>query len=132
MQCLVTGKVAPVARLACESQRVRGAQPSGATLVGFNAAAYKSYNGSQGQKAPVSEEATFRVHNDVELPTLRRQSQQEDTSRRYHCGLLGQSDNRAYEPAFAGIIDPAYLEQDEIDQTGRKERKVRHDRRQEK
>lgn len=120
MQCLVTGRVAPVARLHPSLKRVRGAQSSGATLVGFNAAAYESYNRSQGKNAPVSEEATFAY-----TTTLNYLLSDANPNKKIHLGdatvvYWAESDNRAYEPVFAGIIDPAYMEQDEIDQTGRK------------
>lgn len=61
MTCLVTGKTAPVARLHPSIKGVRGAQPSGASLVSFNAPAYESYgrDGEQGLNAPVSEYAAF-------------------------------------------------------------------------
>jgi CRISPR-associated protein Csd1 len=60
-QCLVTGETAPIARLHPSLKRVYGAQSSGATLVGFNASAYESYNRARGQglNSPVSEKAAF-------------------------------------------------------------------------
>jgi CRISPR-associated protein Csd1 len=58
-QCLVTGEIAPIARLHPSLKRVRGAQSSGASLVSFNDRAYESFNRSkaQGLNAPVSERA---------------------------------------------------------------------------
>lgn len=56
-RCLVTGQVAPVARLHPLIKGVRGAQSSGAALVSFNAPAFESYGKSQGANAPVSEYA---------------------------------------------------------------------------
>ena len=120
MQCLVTGKVAPVARLHPSLKRVRNAQSSGATLVGFNAAAYESYNRSQGQNAPVSEEATFAY-----TTTLNYLLSDANPNKKLFLGdttvvYWAESDNRAYEPAFAGIIDPAYVEEEVTEQAGRK------------
>ncbi|WP_288951628.1 type I-C CRISPR-associated protein Cas8c/Csd1 [uncultured Paracoccus sp.] len=57
--CLVTGTVAPVARLHPSIKGVWGAQPSGASLVSFNDDAYESYGHKQGDNAPVSEAAAF-------------------------------------------------------------------------
>ncbi len=60
--CLVTGKEhQKIARLHPVIKGVRGAQSSGATLVGFNGDSFCSYghDGEQGQNAPVSEKATF-------------------------------------------------------------------------
>lgn len=120
MQCLVTGEVAPTARLHPSLKRIRGAQSSGATLVGFNAAAYESYNRSQGQNSPVSERATFAYST-----ALNFLLSDANPNRRFYMGdttvvYWAESKNRAYETAFAGIIVPEYVDEDEIEQTGRK------------
>ncbi len=57
--CLVTGEVAPLARLHPPIKGVNGAQSSGASLVSFNLDAFNSYDRSQGENAPVSEQAAF-------------------------------------------------------------------------
>jgi CRISPR-associated protein Csd1 len=57
--CLVTGHVAPVARLHPAIKGVWGAQTSGASLVSFNLDAFESYGKAQGANAPVSEAAAF-------------------------------------------------------------------------
>lgn len=65
MQCLITGKTAPVARLHPSIKGVKGAQSMGASLVSFNATAYESYGHEQkdgtgqGLNAPVSDYAAF-------------------------------------------------------------------------
>ncbi|MEG2679000.1 MAG: type I-C CRISPR-associated protein Cas8c/Csd1, partial [Oscillospiraceae bacterium] len=59
MPCLVTGKVAPTARLHPLIKGVRNAQAMGTNLVSFNAPAFLSYNRDQGYNAPVSEYAAF-------------------------------------------------------------------------
>lgn len=120
MQCLVTGKVAPVARLHPSLKRVRGAQPTGATLVGFNAPAYESYNRSQGQISPVSEAATFAY-----TTALNYLLSDANPNKKFFLGdttvvYWAESQSRAYEPAFAGIIDPAYVEEEAGEQAGRK------------
>ena len=59
--CLVTGAVAPIARL--HEPRIKGvvgAQSSGHPLVSFNSNAYESHGFDGGFNAPVSQEATFR------------------------------------------------------------------------
>ncbi|MGM9618450.1 MAG: type I-C CRISPR-associated protein Cas8c/Csd1 [Oscillospiraceae bacterium] len=64
-RCLVTGQIAPIARLHPAIKGVQGAQSSGASLVAFNAAAFESYGHEladetgQGLNAPVSEAAAF-------------------------------------------------------------------------
>jgi len=60
-QCLVTGDIAPIARLHPSIKGVKDTNSTGATLVGFNARAYESYNKTEGQglNSPVSEKAAF-------------------------------------------------------------------------
>jgi CRISPR-associated protein Csd1 len=57
--CLVTGEVAPIARLHPSIKGVPGAQSSGAPLVSFNESAFTSYGKEKGANAPVSEAAAF-------------------------------------------------------------------------
>src|ERR1700733_4116133 len=57
--CLVTGEMAPIARLHPSIKGVPGAQSSGAALVSFNLDAFTSYGKIQGANAPVSEAAAF-------------------------------------------------------------------------
>lgn len=57
--CLVTGSMAPIARLHPSIKGVAGAQSSGAALVSFNLDSFTSYGKSQGANAPVSEAAVF-------------------------------------------------------------------------
>ena len=57
--CPVIGRRAPLARLHPSIKGVFGAQPSGASLVSFNAPAFCSYEHKQGENAPTSEYAAF-------------------------------------------------------------------------
>jgi CRISPR-associated protein Csd1 len=57
--CLVTGESLPLARLHPAIKGVNGAQSSGASIVSFNLEAFTSYGKSQGENAPVSEQAAF-------------------------------------------------------------------------
>lgn len=57
--CLVTGESLPVARLHPTIKGVNGAQSSGASLVSFNLESFTSYGKSQGENAPISEQAAF-------------------------------------------------------------------------
>ncbi len=58
-RCLVSGELAEVARLHPAIKGVNGAQSSGASIVSFNLEAFNSYGKSQGDNAPVSEQAAF-------------------------------------------------------------------------
>ncbi|GAU09436.1 type I-C CRISPR-associated protein Cas8c/Csd1 [Desulfoplanes formicivorans] len=59
-QCLVTGETSvPIARLHPSIKGVRGAQPSGASIVAFELASVKSYGKERSYNAPVSQYAAF-------------------------------------------------------------------------
>src|SRR5690606_21942583 len=58
--CLVTGAVAPFARLQPSIKGVWGAQTSGACVVAYNQESFESYGHEQGENAPVSEDVVFR------------------------------------------------------------------------
>lgn len=58
-QCLITGKMSPIATLHPSIKGVPGAQSSGASLVSFNRKAFTSYGKEQGDNAPTSELAAF-------------------------------------------------------------------------
>lgn len=58
-QCLVTGEMCSIAKLHPSIKGVRGAQPTGASLVSFNCDAFRSFGKEQGENAPVGEEAAF-------------------------------------------------------------------------
>lgn len=81
VQCLVTGKQAPVARLHPSIKGVMGAQSSGAALVSFNAPAFCSYGHEQGENAPVSEYAAFAYTTALNLLLADRD----------HCKHLGDT-----------------------------------------
>ncbi|MEJ7686898.1 MAG: type I-C CRISPR-associated protein Cas8c/Csd1 [Variovorax sp.] len=57
--CLVFGEKLPIARLHPAIKGVNGAQTAGASIVSFNLKASGSYGKSQGENAPVSEQAAF-------------------------------------------------------------------------
>ena len=59
MRCLVTGQEAVPEKIHPAIKNVRGAQPSGASLVTFNAAAFCSYGREQNLNAPMSKYAAF-------------------------------------------------------------------------
>lgn len=57
--CLVSGERLPIARLHPAIKGVNGAQSSGASIVSFNLESFTSYGKSQGENAPISEQAAF-------------------------------------------------------------------------
>jgi len=58
-KCLITGKESHIARLHSSIKGVRGAQPSGASIVSFNLDSFCSYGKEQSYNAPVSNSAAF-------------------------------------------------------------------------
>ncbi len=60
VMCLITGEIAPPARLHPTIKGVEGAQSSGAALVSFNLDAFTSLAKEQGENAPTSQAAAFR------------------------------------------------------------------------
>lgn len=56
-RCLITGEMAPIAKLHPMLKGVKGAQSSGAALVSFNWNAFESYGKERGENAPISEYA---------------------------------------------------------------------------
>lgn len=113
-QCLVTGQTAPIARLHASLRGVRGANPTGASLVSFNERAYESYNRAKGQglNSPVSEKAAFAY-----TTTLNRLLSPANLNRKVLVGdttvvFWAESARKEYPDAFAGILNPAYVEEE--------------------
>jgi CRISPR-associated protein Csd1 len=57
--CLVSGEIAPIARLHPPIKGVKGAQTSGAAILSFNLSAFESYGKTQNYNAPISEDIAF-------------------------------------------------------------------------
>lgn len=115
MQCLVTGKEEPIARLHPSLKGVRGARSGGATLIGFNLDAFRSYNRDskeeRGLNSPVSEKATFAYST-----ILNYLLSDANHNKKFYLGdttviYWAESENRAYESAFASFVDPSDLEE---------------------
>jgi len=125
MQCLVTGDIAPVARLHPSLKGVSGTLQGRGTLVGFNKPSFRSYNrdskAEKGLNSPISEKATFAY-----TTVLNYLLSDANPNKKLFLGdttvvYWAESENRAYESAFASFVDPAELEQDNsTKQTGRK------------
>lgn len=59
-QCLISGKVEPVAKIHQKIKGVVGAQSAGASIVSFNNDAFCSYGKKQSFNSPISESAMFK------------------------------------------------------------------------
>jgi CRISPR-associated protein Csd1 len=114
-QCLVTGEIAPIARL---HGNLSGFGQDKPTLVGFNQKSFESYGKEQGQNAPVSELAAFRyvtalnellrdrrhtiqmAGDKVVFWAERRAEREEDTL----CAMLGGYDGDEFDGAESDNI----------------------------
>ena len=112
--CLVTGRVAPTARLHPTVKGVQGAQTAGAQLVSFNLDAFTSYGKEQGANAPTSEAAAFRYGS-----ALNRMLDRDSGNRLQRLvgdatvafwadasDLVPEESAKAAEDEFAGWFDP--------------------------
>lgn len=109
-QCLVTGEKTPIARLHPSLKGINGANPTGATLVGFNAPAYESYNraGGQGLNSPVSEKAAFAY-----TTVLNRLLSPENKNRKFTIGdatvvYWAESPDETYADFFEGLFQTGF------------------------
>lgn len=107
-QCLVTGETAPIARLHSNLKGIKDANPTGATLVGFNARAYESYGKIKGQglNSPVSEKASFGY-----TTALNHLLSPENPNKKFTMGdstivYWAESSDKTYETIFSGLFDP--------------------------
>lgn len=110
IQCLVTGETAPLARLHPSLKGIRDANPTGATLVGFNARAYESYNREQGMNSPVSEKAAFAY-----TTSLNYLLSSSNENKKFYIGdttvvYWAESEQREYARAFLGLCEPEEVE----------------------
>lgn len=108
LQCLVTGETAPIERLHPSLKGIKGAQSSGATLVGFNAQAFGSYNREQGLNSPVSEKAVFAYST-----ALTHLLSVENRNRKINLGdttvvYWAESPDSVYADLFAGLFEPQF------------------------
>ena len=109
--CLVSGQRLPLARLHPAIKGVNGAQSSGASIVSFNLDAFSSYGKSQGDNAPVSEQAAF-AYTTVLNHLLRRgehnrqRLQIGDATVVFWAQAAAPQEAEAAEHLLAALLDP--------------------------
>ena len=115
-QCLVTGELAPVARLHKSIMGIAGAKSMGASLVSFNFDATESYEKKQGMNSPVSERATFAYGTALNWLTSseRHRLLMGDTTVVFWAERAGPEEDLMLE-LFADAIDPYAKEKKEED-----------------
>lgn len=113
MQCLITGQQAPAARLHASIKGVKGGQPTGVSIVSFNARAYESYgrDEQQGLNAPVSEYAAFAYT--TALNHLLADTEHKQTFGDTTVVYWAQSPERIYRDIFSFSINPVSGEGEE-------------------
>ncbi|WP_250459460.1 type I-C CRISPR-associated protein Cas8c/Csd1 [Microbulbifer litoralis] len=108
--CLVSGERRPVALLHPSIKGVYGAQTAGASIVSFNLDAFTSYGHSQGQNAPISEQAAFAyitVLNHLLRKGSRQRLQLGDTSVVFWAEADSASQAEKAEGVFADLLNPS-------------------------
>ena len=113
MQCLITGQQAPAARLHASIKGVKGGQPTGVSIVSFNARAYESYgrDEQQGLNAPVSEYAAFAYI--TALNHLLADTEHKHTFGDTTVVYWAQSPKRIYRDIFSFSLNPVFEEGEE-------------------
>ena len=106
MQCLVTGKIEPIARLHRDIKGVRGAQAKGAALVSFNLDAFTSYRRDQGENAPVSQSVAAGY-----VEALNYLLSDQNPNRKIYLGdttvvYWADTADRRYASAFYALLSP--------------------------
>jgi CRISPR-associated protein Csd1 len=108
-QCLVSGKMLPIARTHQKIKGVLNAQSAGATLIGFNDPAFESYGKKQSYNAPVSESAMFK-YTTVLNYLLERESKNKIQIGDTTTVFWAETKNKAYEDLILSLFNPVELQ----------------------
>ncbi len=109
-QCLVTGEIAPVARLHPSIKGIRGASAFGGSLVSFNEYAYESFGKTQGMNSPVSERTASAYGT-----ALNYLLSSSNENKKFYIGdttvvYWAESEKKEYAKAFLGLCEPEEVE----------------------
>lgn len=107
-QCLVTGQIAPIAKIHPAIKGVVGAQSTGAALVSFNQKAFTFFGKEQSLNAPVSEPAAFAYTTVLNHMTAKRNAQDRRCLRIGDTTQVFWAETKAplEEFLFAELMDP--------------------------
>lgn len=111
-QCLITGEVAPIARLHPSIKGVRDANPTGASIVSFNERAYESFNRVKGQglNSPVSEKAAFAYTTALNYLLSSVNENKKFTIGDTTVVYWAESEQKGFARAFMGLCEPEIVE----------------------
>ncbi len=129
-QCLVTGKTSPIAILHNSIMGLPGSNPTGATLVGFNADAYESYgrHKQQGKNSPVSERAAFAYTTVLNFLLSKKNPNRKFTVGDTSVVYWAESPKRDYANIFSSLFQINWAdeqsESDEIDEVSFQDKKA--------
>lgn len=111
-QCLVTGEIAPIARLHPSLKGIRGASAFGGSLVSFNNRAYESFNKTelQGLNSPISEKVASAY-----TTALNYLLSSANENKKFYIGdttvvYWAESEKKEYAKAFLGLCEPEEVE----------------------
>jgi CRISPR-associated protein Csd1 len=109
--CLVTGAYGRLARLHPSIKGVNGAQSAGASIVSFNLESFTSYGKTQGDNAPISEQAAFAYTTALNYllrrdPRNRQRLQIGDASVVFWAQASDETQAEATEDLLACFFDP--------------------------
>lgn len=120
-RCLVTGELAPVARLHPSIKGVWGAQSSGAAIVSFNQEAFTSWGFEQGDNAQISEKAAFAytsVLNSFLTMDSGHRMQLADTSMVFWAEAQTPEQMVLAEKLFRQMFEPPFEKKEEEEDRG--------------
>lgn len=127
MQCLVTGKIEPVARLHPDIKGVAGAQTKGASLVSFNLDAFQSYGRSTKETKGLNSPVSRRVAAGYGV-ALNYLLSNQNPNRKIYFGdatvvYWADSADKRYPATFYALLRPEYQEEQREAKTGKGKRK---------
>jgi len=106
-QCLVTGEEAIIARTHPKIRGVWNAQSAGASLVGFNEDAYKSYDKDQSYNSPVGEKSAFKYATVLNY-MLEKGSKQKIQIADASTVFWAQSEKTIYNDIICQLLNPSF------------------------
>jgi CRISPR-associated protein Csd1 len=111
-QCLVTGEIAPIARLHPSLKGIRGASAFGGSLVSFNDRAYESFNKTdlQGLNSPVSEKSAAAYTTALNYLLSSTNENKKFTIGDTTVVYWAESEHKGYARAFMGLCEPEIVE----------------------
>lgn len=112
--CLISGEIAPIARLHPAIKGIYGGQSSGGSIISFNKESFTSFGKEQGSNAPVSEQAAFAYTTALNY-LLRNNSHRltiGDSSTVFWAEADNTAQAEAAEEFFAALMAPPDDEQE--------------------